>query len=226
MQTVFATSAVAHSLSKIATIGRLLFLAILIWSINDGPAHPWIWVAAIVVADVLDGVLARYLRCDTLGRRALDATVDRVSIHTAFGVAITLHPQFVTLYIALAARDCLATAGSGLLLMRYEALLTGGRWHKLASLSSAGFGLTVLGGSTTAVVTTGMIAVVINWALFVDYLGGLLIWRVVYDHAPGRHTIRHLCGLRVVVGTLLAHRGLPAPLSHDREAAVVATAIL
>lgn len=188
------------AISRIATLARLLLLAGLLWSIFDGPGRPWMWVASIILADILDGVLARSLGCDTIARRATDAVVDRLCIHAAFGVAIILHPAFLLLYAPLAIRDGIALAASGLLVRRHGILLMGGHWHKLASISCACFGLTVLSATSGVAVAAGTAAVVLNWILFCDYAGGYLAWRGGPASA-GRYKIHSLAGIRTLLGT-------------------------
>ncbi len=158
------------------------------------------WVSSIIVADVLDGVLARRIGCDTIARRAIDATVDRICIHAAFGVAIVLHPEFLALYAPLAVRDSIALTASGLLVARRGVLLMGGHWHKLASLSCACFGLVVLSQSRGIVTGAGVATVAINWVLLGDYVGGFLAWRSEPTPIAGRYKIRGLIGIRTLLG--------------------------
>lgn len=188
------------TISTIATFARLLLLAGLLWSIFGGPGHPWVWVASIIVADIFDGVLARSLGCDTIARRAADAVVDRISIHAAFGIAIVLHPAFLALYAPLVVRDFLALAASGVLLTRHGVLLMGGHWHKLASIGSACFGVTVLSAPYGIALAAGAGAVILNWLLLCDYAGGYLAWKAGPELTAGRYKIRGLAGIRTLLG--------------------------
>jgi phosphatidylglycerophosphate synthase len=186
------------------TVARVLLLGGLIWSILAGPEAAWVWVLAIVGADVLDGVLARKLGVDTKRRRSLDAVVDRVCIHASFAVAVAIRPGFVWIYLPLLIRDASALSASGVLLHRRGLLLLGGHWHKLASLSCAAFGIAILTASQTVASGIGYLAIGANYALLLDYFGGYLLARARDENDSLR--IVQLAGIRFAVESAFGRR--------------------
>lgn len=65
---------------KILTLGRLLFVPIIVASFLVSPPVTTAALLLFVIADIYDGRIARRLGADGPGRRALDSIVDRVAI--------------------------------------------------------------------------------------------------------------------------------------------------
>jgi phosphatidylglycerophosphate synthase len=187
-------------ISYALTFLRLLLLAGLVWSISSNRSWVPAWVAAIIVADIADGVVSRLLSTDTVGRRTADAAVDRVCIHAAFAAVLLQHPQTIALYALLAARDVIALSASAALLAERGVLLVGGHCHKLSSLSAALFGVFLATGHSTLAGAAGVLAVALNWMLLLDYAGGFLLWRQIGLDRDSRFVIRRLAGLRLFAG--------------------------
>ena len=176
------------------TLGRLALLPALGLTIVYRPSIAWIWVATVILADVFDGVLARRLGADTITRRALDATVDRFTIHASFAVAVAVHPIFLPVYLPLLVRDAFALGASGYLMQQRPVLLLGGHLHKASSLSCALFGMTILAAPTSVAESVGWTAVAINFVLLLDYAGGFAITE--RHEYLGRFRIERLAGIR------------------------------
>lgn len=186
----------SSDLSVLLTWCRLVPLAGLLWAVADRSVLVPAWVLLVIVADIADGVFARRRNEDGNTRRALDAAIDRVSIHSAFGVALVAAPgaeKWIWLYLPLLARDVIALSTSGVLMKRSDLLLLGGHVHKLASLSCAAFGIALTLDVPAAVIATGTFAVVSNYVLAVDYLGGLFLAKDL--ELVGRYRIVRLGGL-------------------------------
>jgi phosphatidylglycerophosphate synthase len=182
----------------LATVARVPLAACLLLAVATESRGVYAWVAAIVVADVLDGVVARQLGRDSRRRRIVDATLDRLTVHAAFVTALVTRPALVWLYVVLASRDVIALSASAWLLSRRRLLLLGGSWHKLASLSCAGFGVALVSGDRALSLATGIGALSINYVLLLDYAGGFALWRAD-SRAVASFRITGLAGVRFAV---------------------------
>ena len=188
MNTFYFTSnrlSVSHAVStrdlclRTLTCARLLLLFPLASTVLTGSKLPVVvtWLAVIVIADILDGIVARRFRCDDNWRRIADATVDRITIHAAFLCALFVNADLTVLYLPLAARDAAALLGSFLCLTHRHTLIIGGGWHKLASLIDIPFFLCLLFAGQQVGFVMGIAALLVNYALLVDYVGTYLQWR-------------------------------------------------
>jgi phosphatidylglycerophosphate synthase len=165
-----------------------------------------VWLSGIVVADVLDGILARGFACDSDRRRMMDSIVDRASIHIAFVSFLSTHPALTGFYLPIALRDIINSVGSGICLRARRVLVIGGRWHKVSSLLDAVLGAAFLWGYLPFVWLAAVGAWASNYTLLLDYLGA---YSVVVDsphrEALTRLTVRNLVGIRVVLLRVRAH---------------------
>jgi phosphatidylglycerophosphate synthase len=102
-------------------------------------------VLLFVVLDLLDGRFARAGGIsDTARRRAVDATVDKLSVH-ACALAACLHmPEAAACWVPLLVRDAVQTATSLAVMARLRAVVAGAWWHRFFSLSVALWGVTML----------------------------------------------------------------------------------
>jgi phosphatidylglycerophosphate synthase len=184
----------------VATILRLLLVWGLIRAYGHGVAAPLIWLGIIVIADVLDGILARRFLCDSDHRRMADSVVDRISIHTAFLSFVSREPQLVWFYLPLVLRDAINSIGSGQCLRRRKALIIGGGWHKLASLADAALGASFILGGVGIIWVAATFAWLSNYVLLADYIGAYFIAlaRPPYP-VLRRDTVRGLTGCRALV---------------------------
>lgn len=188
------------SISGMLTLSRLLVVLGLVWAVISQPTMALLWIVVVMVADVLDGVIARRRGEDTDGRRVLDAAVDRLSIHAAFGTALYLHPAMLWIYMPLLIRDVMALSVGAYVLRRRSLLLLGGHWHKAASLSAAAFGGALVVGPSGLALTLGLLALATNYFLLLDYAGGLLAALEV--DAKGRFRVAKLAGVQYLVRRL------------------------
>jgi phosphatidylglycerophosphate synthase len=89
----------------LVTLGRFLFIPVVILSFDDSPLITAAALAVFIAADLYDGVLARKLGADDPARRVLDSLVDRASIWLVYmtvTAAGLLPPAFL---VVLLARD-------------------------------------------------------------------------------------------------------------------------
>jgi phosphatidylglycerophosphate synthase len=82
------------------TLGRLGLIPIVIVSLGISPPLTAVALAAFVLADLYDGVLARQLSADGPSRRVLDSVVDRISIWAVF-IAVVLAGYLSVVLLAL-----------------------------------------------------------------------------------------------------------------------------
>lgn len=127
-----------------ATLGRLALIPELMHSITESASKTAFMVGAVVMADFWDGEIARKLGVDNNARRIADATVDRITIWSAFAAAINADPEVLAWYAPLAARGVVVATGSNLSFWLKNKLVLGGNFHKLASLSTAALGISLV----------------------------------------------------------------------------------
>lgn len=156
------------------TLARL-GLTVLLWvAVRHGVLWTIIALATVIVADILDGVVARRLGVDGVQRRFLDAAVDRFSIHSVYAAALWSHPQFCAWYWPLLARDLLVIAGYLVFIRPGGQIITGSSWHRWSSCSLAALGVLVVAEVRIAVTLAAVLAIVVAYVLLADY-GGLVI---------------------------------------------------
>lgn len=184
----------------VMTCSRLVLAVCLAEATQSSLTATVAWLIIVVLADILDGVVARRFGGDTVWRRIADATVDRLSIWLVFAVVLVDQRDLWLFYLPLAVRGVVLSVGSVLCFWRRRMVTIGGRWHKAASLSLGCFGIALVSGSSTALWATAVAAWTINWILLFDYLpvqAAILRQKpVVTQGKPTRISIRHLSGLR------------------------------
>lgn len=153
------------------TLSRLLLTMFLWWAVQQS----WQWTAvallAAIIADILDGVIARACLADGFSRRLIDAIVDRFSIHSTYAAALWSHPQYAGWYWPLLVRDLLVISGYCVLIRPRREFITGSRCHTASSLSLALLGFVVVLDNQPVVMLCGIVAIVIGYVLLIDYLG-------------------------------------------------------
>jgi phosphatidylglycerophosphate synthase len=155
-----------------ATIGRLALIPELMHSISESAGRTAMMVGAVVTADVLDGEIARRLGVDDNARRIADATVDRVTIWSAFAAAIHADPDVLAWYAPLAVRGAVIATGSNLSFWLKNKLVLGGHFHKLASLSTAALGISLVAeAETKALIPIAATTYAVNAISGADYFG-------------------------------------------------------
>lgn len=87
------------------TLGRILFVPIIILSFGRYPMITAGALVAFVAVDLYDGVLARSIGADDVPRRALDTVVDRSSVYSVYGWLTATGHLPVALLFALLARE-------------------------------------------------------------------------------------------------------------------------
>ncbi|HUC20380.1 MAG TPA: CDP-alcohol phosphatidyltransferase family protein [Candidatus Polarisedimenticolaceae bacterium] len=133
------------------TVARLLLLVGLAWAIPRSFAEAMVWLAAIVLADVYDGVFARKFGVDGGVRRAVDSIIDVISIMVAFAVVTRHHPEYLHgVYlvdlIVLAAGQLLGTTPCALSLWRNKVLIHGFFRHRDTTLGFCLLGILMIYG--------------------------------------------------------------------------------
>ena len=143
--------------------------------------HDWvetvIGLVAMIVADVLDGVIARQLGLDGVKRRLLDTAIDRFSVHSVYAAALWAHPHYLGLYWPLLGRDLLLIAGYFVFLRPQQQIVKGSIWHTLSSLSLAGLCVLIVADAKTITRLVGIVTIVIGYVLLADYAGLVLVDR-------------------------------------------------
>jgi phosphatidylglycerophosphate synthase len=89
----------------VLTLARLSLVPVIVLSFMKVPAVTVGAIVLFVIADVLDGVLARSRQADGPARRALDSTIDRIGIDAGILGAFVAGLLPAPLLIALLARD-------------------------------------------------------------------------------------------------------------------------
>jgi phosphatidylglycerophosphate synthase len=126
-------------------------------------------VGLFVVMDVLDG---RFARAGGLGdmahRRAMDATIDKLSVHACFaGIAVTL-PAVIPIWSVIVVRDVWQSTVAGLLLVQRRVVVAGAWWHRFFSLSMAVWAATVLISGEPSLGLAGL-ALIVGLVTLADY---------------------------------------------------------
>jgi phosphatidylglycerophosphate synthase len=132
------------------TVTRVTFVPVLIWMPSFADKVGYLVLAAIVLTDIVDGILARAVNGDSGPRRVIDALVDRVLIITAL-LAYSAHSHAcIVACCILIIKESTAAAANLSALIYTRSILVGDKWHRVASLSVALFGATVIAKATYA----------------------------------------------------------------------------
>ncbi len=167
----------AQGVMNALTLSRLLLTALLWVAIGQGLWQTITVLLVVIVADVLDGVIARGLGVDGVQRRFLDAAVDRFSIHSAYAVALWTHPQYLGWYWPLLTRDLLIITGYFAFVRPSHQIITGSAWHKWSNCTLAVLALLVVADIPVAVMLAAPFVIIVGYVLLADYIGVLLAFR-------------------------------------------------
>jgi phosphatidylglycerophosphate synthase len=159
----------------ILRFGLGIGLCVAVWH-HDSPYISVGWLAAIVICDLGDGVVARWLGVDTTTRRITDVVVDRFSIHSAMAVIILYVPGTLWLTLPVVIRDLVLIVFNWWVLYRKHSIVTPGNLHRTGTFLYAVLYATLLfSRGELAHWVAGIISVIV-WILLIDYLrAGILI---------------------------------------------------
>ncbi len=160
------------------TVGRLALVPPMILSVDGPTAVMAVLLTVFVVADQLDGVVARRFDADDPARRTLDSIIDRVAIWAVYSASVLAGLLPVALLLLLVARDTYCAyqcgriiAGPGIAIKAdwlYRGLnLTLAGWilaapHTGADLRQALFGLILVAAVAVAVDLTRSVSWVLD----------------------------------------------------------------
>lgn len=144
-------------------------------------------LALFLLADEIDGRLARRLGVDTPLRRFADAAVDRISMLRS-GVAMAkANPAAKRYLLALAARDAVVGGVNAAHYLRTGEAIQGEGIHAAGTLSIAAFGLVASYGEERSTHLSGQIATAIYGGLATDY-----VWNLLEPHGEVVDGVRHI----------------------------------
>lgn len=189
------------------TTSRLLFAAGIVLSLQSmGVALTLLGL--LVLTDVADGMIARALGVDTIRRRALDSTIDRVCVHSVLApTIILLQPELAVPYAALLLRDLVGSALCTFAFYQHKALILGDRWHTGWSLGCAALFVAIQVSSPPTVHAIAYLVLLISVILLLDYIGSFLaIKSQPMGTSVRRFVSRDLFGARFILSRYLSPR--------------------
>lgn len=160
------------------TVARLSLAAGLCVSVWVGkPAYQSVmWLAAILLADQMDGVIARRMGIDNVNRRIADVVVDRISIHSVMAITIWCILGTFWLTFPVVLRDIVLILWSISVFFWKRSIITAGMFHRAGVFSYAVLYSVVLFTRDDGAKWVAISISVIVWFLLLDYLrAGLLI---------------------------------------------------
>lgn len=138
--------------------------------LGQSPYITLVWLTAIVVSDIGDGVIARRIAADNTRRRIADAVVDRLSIHGAMIALALAVPGAVWLILAVFIRDVVLIAFNLWVLIHKRAIVTVSKVHKAGTLLYAVlYGVALFPVSSWSWLAAAAISAIV-WFLLFDYL--------------------------------------------------------
>jgi phosphatidylglycerophosphate synthase len=162
-------------LMVIATWGRLALVPGFILSFHGWFWSSMAWLAAIVLADHFDGVIARWLGADGPARRIADVAVDQLTIWPSLVAIFVINPQYRNFWILFSGsvivlgRILYATCGI-LAYRRYRVLLRGKFLHKEVGLGLAFLAIVLIhGASLDAAMNAVGVAGILSWTMGFDF---------------------------------------------------------
>lgn len=178
-------------------LGFAVGLCMSVWQ-NGRPFVSLLWLIAIVIADIGDGILARRFGVDNTARRIVDAVVDRISIHSAGIVIVWVHPGSLWLMAPIIARDVTLIFWNWGILHLKHSFITAGNIHRMGTtMYAVVFAIALFSTGTEAKIVSALFAVAV-WFLLIDYLrAGLLIPKQPRNRPLARY---QACGLRNLRG--------------------------
>lgn len=191
-----------------ATILRLPLALMIVLSMRSSIVLSLVLLIALIVADILDGAVARALGVDTDQRRSWDSSVDRIAVHLVlFFAVLWLAPAMFWLYALMVVRDVIGSFVCARAYLRRDRrmMILGDGLHAGWSLGAATFFASMLTAGPTVVFTVGILFLVVSWVLLFDYLGTYVAARksIVSPEHTGSCRIysRRLMGLRYILGS-------------------------
>lgn len=179
------------------TIARLLLVWELVQTIPTSFGCSVAWLAAIVLADIYDGVFARRLGVDGLWRRITDASVDVVSILTVVAALLVNHPEYRSGLVLFDLGIWVFVKGLSLIpcilsLWRYRILVRGYYYHRLSSLGAMFMALALMHGVRGVIFSNwvAMFTITVSAICMVDYWWA---WKIVR-----RSTVRTEDGIAIL----------------------------
>ena len=169
-------------------------LCFALWQ-HASPYISVIWLTAVVVADIADGIIARWLGVDTNRRRILDAVIDRLTIHTTT-LVMCLMPETILLLLPVIIRDIVLIIRNWWLLVNKRVIIGPGNIHRAGTFLYAVLYATTLFTTGKVAFWVSIVISVTVWFLLLDYLrAGALVPAHPRNGAFGRYKA---CGLRAL----------------------------
>lgn len=197
-----------EAVAIVATILRLPLALLIVMSMRSSIVITLLLLIALIVADILDGAVARSLGVDTDQRRSWDSSVDRVAVHLVlFFSVLWLAPWMFWLYALMVVRDVIGSFICARAYLRPERrmMILGDGLHCGWSLGAAVFFASMLTADPTVMLTVGVLFLVVSWVLLFDYIGTYVAASnsiVGPENSEScRIYSRHLMGLRYVLGS-------------------------
>jgi phosphatidylglycerophosphate synthase len=114
-------------------------------------------LAAFVLIDVLDGIVARWISEETAIRRAADSAIDKVAIHSVAFAVFLAAPDFAPWWGLLILRDILQSFVAWRTLRITGLVVNGAGWHALFTSCVAAWGAAwILGYEPWTIVSAGL----------------------------------------------------------------------
>ena len=153
------------------TAMRLPLVVLLIATARSMPYLAVAVLVLVVLADILDGAIARRLGLDTPSRRIADVTVDKLVIHSALIPVVLGRPEALPWYALILLRDLVAAIGYWRLILNRHVVVVGASLHRCSSLGDAAFFLSLLFSHSPLVIISGALACSVNYILLLDFAG-------------------------------------------------------
>jgi phosphatidylglycerophosphate synthase len=147
------------------------------WSVDRMPALTIALLAIFVLVDYFDGVIARRTEDDGVGRRLLDTTVDRVSIHALLAVALVVGLLPLWLWVLFVARELVASRLLGRMLTRHGLVIRADSLYRGFNLSIATWGALAAYLSPDARIATFVFVLLMSALALADIIRACLVAR-------------------------------------------------
>ncbi|KAA8885824.1 CDP-alcohol phosphatidyltransferase family protein [Nocardia colli] len=185
-----ATPPKMQHLAVLVTYVRLPLIPVMIYGVlTHSPNITVGGLILFVVLDILDGIFARKFGPESMTRRALDSTVDRAAIHSAFLAYSIATFTVPVVWLALIVRDCLQSY------MATKAIRRGFIGVGALPHKALGIGTAMTGGLLTY---TGQVPWPLTWSM----VAGLAWCTITYAAQMVRLTAdRSLIGIVQVPAT-------------------------
>jgi phosphatidylglycerophosphate synthase len=169
-----------EKLMAVATVARLGITWGLVSSFAGEFVWTCAWMAAFLLADLIDGIVARKLQADGPVRRIADVIVDHISVTTAFIGAFVVYREYLVANLVIAWMALVIVKWSysipGILsFVRYRVLLRSvGPSNKVFNFGQVAIGMAIIYGLSPNVITWAVVSLAafktrISWASLVGY---------------------------------------------------------